>query len=238
MAGVGYEYHTNGIIRVNSALQDLAWADDVTTPSSNRYFTWNEDNGLQQGAANTDANFTLAKSTPSYKMLVEVKAMAKNKFIRGVKQKGNDEMYHVFMTPDALAKLKLDPDFIANLRSAGVRGDKNQIFKGGASYYMDGLAIHEFRHVYNNKGLPDGSRWGDSNDVTGCRMLVCGAQSMAMADIGDAYWDEDKDDYNNNHGISVGKMLGMLKPVWKSAVDGTKEDFGLLTVDIASGGND
>ena len=51
-------------------------------------------------------------------MLVQIKAMAKNKFIRGVKQKGNDEMYHLIMTPDALAKLKTDDDFIANLRSA------------------------------------------------------------------------------------------------------------------------
>jgi len=69
-------------------------------------------------------------------------------------------------------------------------------------------------------------------------MLVCGAQAMAMADIGGAYWDEDADDYNNNYGISIGKMLGMLKPVWQSAVDGTPEDFGVMTVDIATGGND
>lgn len=237
LSGVSYAFHTNGAARNNSALQDLAFASDVSAPSTNRLYTWNGTNGLTT-TANSAATFvnSAAGANPSYEMLVEIKALMKNKFIRGIKQKGNDEVYHLFMTPDALAKLKMDSDFIANLRSAGPRGDKNQIFSGGASYYMDGLMIHEHRHVFNTKGLASGSKWSDGGDVDGCRILCCGAQALAMADIGDAYWDEDADDYNNNYGISVGKMLGIKKPVWRSAVDGTDEDFGLICVDVATGG--
>lgn len=230
LSGVSYAFHTNGAPRVGSALPDLEFAATVTAPSAARHVRWDATNGIVAG----DTTAVDTPDTPSYAMLVNMKAHAKNEFIRGIKQQGNDEVYHVFMSPDALAKLKLDPDFVANLRNAGARGEQNQIFKGGASYYMDGMHIHEFRHSFNTKGAASGSKWGASGTVNGNRILLCGAQALAMADLGPGYWDEDMDDFNNNVGIAYGKIFGLLKPSFKSHLHkNTKEDFGVLCVDVA-----
>ena len=34
---------------------------------------------------------------------------------------GNDETFHLFVTPQVMADLKLDSDFLANVRQAGVK---------------------------------------------------------------------------------------------------------------------
>ena len=54
-----------------------------------------------------------------------------------------------------------------------------------------------------------------------------------MADIGLPYWDEETFDYGNQHGISIGKIFGLLKPKFNSIYSGTSEDFGLLRLDTA-----
>ena len=136
----------------------------------------------------------------------------------------NEEFYHWFLSPLAMAKLKLDPDYIANLRNAGVRGASNELFAGSSSSVMvDGVMIHEFRHV------PQGT----INSVAGCRSLFCGAQALAYADIGDAEWVEKGFDYENQQGISTGKIFGFLKPKFYSIYDAATEDFGVITCDVA-----
>jgi len=54
-----------------------------------------------------------------------------------------------------------------------------------------------------------------------------------MADIGDADWVEDTYDYGNQHGISIGKILGFRKPKYTSMVTGDTQDFGVITLDTA-----
>ena len=143
-------------------------------------------------------------------------------------------MFHFFLCPDGMAKLKLDPDFLSNVRNAGVRGDANPLFKGGETFMIDGAYFHTYRHVYNTKGATGGSKWGSSGNVDGQRILMCGAQSLAMADIGAPYWDERNHfDYGNQKGISIGKMAGFAKPVFHSSIDGTEEDFGVVCIDSA-----
>jgi len=234
MAGVAFTQKNNGGARpVNSTgynLADLAFAGDVSAPSANRHLRWDGTNGRLE-VGNT------ASVTPtdrlSYKALVEAKAFAKEKYMRGVRGKGGEEMFHVFVTPRAMATLKLDPDFLANIRNAGVRGNSNLLFAGSNSVMVDGMVIHEHRHVFNTTGLAGGSKWGGAGDVDGCRVAICGAQSLALADIGNPYWDEETFDYKNKPGISIGKILGILKPVFHSNVDGTEEDFGVLSLDVA-----
>jgi hypothetical protein len=55
---------------------------------------------------------------------------------------------------------------------------------------------------------------------------------MGMADIGAPYYDEDMFDYENQMGISVGKMLGFLKPQFNSIYTGQDEDFGVFCLDV------
>ncbi len=227
MSGVAYTQTNNGAVRaVNPAgrnLNDLAYASDVSVPSTNRWRRWDASTGLEAGST---AGVEVA-DLPSWPMLVEAKAFMKDQYIRGIKGPGGTEFYHVFMAPQGIAELKQDADFLANLRNAGPRGTENPLFSG-SMITQDGLIIHEFRHVYT------ASDWGGGGAVAGQAILICGAQAMGMADIGLPYWDEETFDYGNQHGVSVGKIFGLLKPVFHSIYSDSTEDFGLLRLDTAT----
>lgn len=153
--------------------------------------------------------------------------------MRGIKEQGGEETYHVFMTPQCMSKLKQDSDYMLNLRHAQPRGDKNDLFTG-ATVKIDGLYLHEFRHVYHTTGLTSGNKWGSGGTVDGCQVLFCGAQAMAFADIGNPEWVEKGFDYENQQGISVGKIMGMLKPKFNSIYSGnTVQDFGVISAYFA-----
>ena len=225
MSGIAYTSTNKGGTRaVNPTgrnLNDLAFASDVTAPSTRRWRRWDATTGLEAGATASVAS----ADTPSWEMLVEAKAYLKDEYVRGIKGPGGTEYYHVFMTPQGIAKLKQDSTFLANLQNAGPRGTSNPLFSG-SMITQDGLIIHEFRHVYQATDWGGGSQAGQA-------VLVCGAQALGMADIGLPYWDEETFDYGNQHGISVGKIFGLLKPKFNSIYSGTSEDFGLLRLDTA-----
>lgn len=233
LSGVDYTQTNRGaarpVLAAGKNLSDLEYAADVTPPTTNRILRWDATGGLS-----TDGNANLAvDDTLSYKALVELKAFAKDNYIRGIKSKGGEEVYHVFVTPQGMAKLKLDPDYLANVRNAGVRGGSNPLFAGTTSVMVDGLIVHEYRHVYNTAGAAGGSKWGAAGAVDGQRVLFCGAQALAMADIGDPMWVEETFDYGNQHGISVGKIFGFKKPKFHSNVTAAIEDFGVIALDTA-----
>lgn len=232
LSGVSYAFNTDGSARVGSDLPYLDFASDVTAPTANRHFRWNATSGALE-AGNT-ANVA-ATDLPSWKMLIQAKAAARNRFIRPVRMDGGIDVYHVFMTPDGIARLKQDSDFLAAWQNARERSSSNPLFKGTphmSGIYVDGLVIHDFRHVYNTKGALAGSKWG-GGAVDGQRVLLCGSQALAMADIGLPIWVEKDFDYDNQPGISVGKMFGFRKPRFYSIHDKSVEDFGVLAIDTA-----
>jgi N4-gp56 family major capsid protein len=236
LSGVGYAYHTDGRTRVGSQLGDLEFAADVAAPSANRHWYWHADNGLVAG--DTSA-VTVAKSFPTYKMLVEMRAKAEVTKLKPISGQGGDELYHVFLHPYAFAKLRQDADYLANVRNAGVRGADNELFGGtGGMVTQDGLVLHSYRHVYNTTGLAAGSKWQTNGNVDGCRLLMCGSQALGFGDIGNAQYIEDDKDYENQQGISYGKIFGMLKPKFTNNATRTTEDFGVMCVDVAIGGSD
>jgi len=229
MSGVSYAFqNTGGAARpAGSQLQNLAFAADVTAPSTNRHFQWDKgtDSLVAPDPGNLVAGAIGTGDYASYAMLVAAKAEAKTRYIRGIRGPGGDEMYHVFMSPKGLAKLKLDTDFLANVRNAGPRSKSNTLFSGSIPT-IDGLVIHEYRHVYT----PDSAT---AFAVDAQRVLFCGAQAMGIADLGMPYWDEIDKDYKNQQGIAVGKICGLLKPQFQSQVHGSVEDFGLMVIDTA-----
>lgn len=232
LSGVSYSYKTNGAARVGSDLPFLEFAADVAAPTSKRRLRWDATaSALVENGATSAVE---ADDTPSYKMLVALKAYAKDQYLRGIKSAGGEEVFHVFMTPKAMAKLKIDPDYIANLRYAQTRGDSNELFTGSA-VKVDGLIIHEFRHVFNTAGLTSGvDKWGAGNLIDGCQVLFCGAQALAMADIGNPTWVEKGFDYENQQGVSTAKIAGFLKPKFNSIYAGnTVQDFGVISVYVA-----
>lgn len=237
LSGVAYTKRPNGatrpVLATGQNLGDLEFAADVAAPTDNRHFQW--DAGTSDFVA-VDHSTLVSADKISYEGLVLAKAMAKDRYIRGIRTAGNEEVYHVFVTPLGMAQLKLDPDYIANVRGAGTRGKSNELFAGTSSVMVDGMVIHEFRHVYNTKGLASASKWGTSGTVDGFRALFCGAQALAMADLGNASWEEEPFDYKNSPGISIGKMFGLLKPKFTSIYEPTTpvQDFGVMCLDFAT----
>jgi N4-gp56 family major capsid protein len=242
LSGVAYTHKTNGGLRATSAtagheLVDLEFASDVSAPSGDRH---RRISGTSIAAGDTTA--VTATDKLGYKHIVELKAYAKDNYIRGIRGAGNDEIFHMFVTPQQMANLKLDSDFLANVRNAGVRGQANSLFSGSASLMVDGVMIHEFRHVFSTEGATSGTssnagaagyKWGADADVSGARALFCGAQSLAMADIGLPDIVEDTFDYENQAGISIGKIFGLRKPKYNSDVSGSVQDFGVICLDTA-----
>jgi len=231
LSGVAYSQKNTGQARTGSDLQYLSYAGDVTAPSTNRHLNWD----LSTTTLDAGNTATIeATDIPNWEMLIRVKAYMKDNYIKPIRGSEGMEVYNVFMTPQGLARLKMDTDFLAAYRNAMKRSDGNPLFKGTDVIYVDGLAIREHRHVYNTSGATSGSgKWGSGSDVDGQAVLFCGAQAMGYADIGTPEWVEKGFDYDNQQGISVGKIAGMLKPVFKSQVTDTDEDFGVLRVNTA-----
>jgi len=243
LSGVAYTQKNNGGLRATSAsagheLVDLEFASDVSAPTSDRHRRWDATSGLVAG----DTTAVDGADKIGYRTIVELKAYAKDNYIRGIRGAGNQETFHMFVTPQQMAALKLDSDFLANVRNAGVRGTSNSLFSGSASLMVDGVMIHEFRHVFNTSGATTGTsanagaagyKWGADADVVGGRALFCGAQALALADIGLPEMVEDTFDYGNQSGISVGKIFGLRKPKYNSDISGSIQDFGVIALDTA-----
>lgn len=230
LAGWSYTKHPRGAVRGDSALSKLEYAADVVAPSANRFGRWNKTSGQIEWGVGSSA--ITAADTPTYQMLIDLKAYAKSRFIKPIRESGGEETFHVFLSEMAMAKLKKDPDYIANLRYAGVRDKENPLFTG-ATVKLDGLYLHEFRYVPNTLLAAAGLKWGAAGAVDGCQMLFCGAQALAFADIGDPEWNEEGDDYGNRQNIATGKIAGFLKPQFTNIYENSKEDFGVLSVFVA-----
>jgi N4-gp56 family major capsid protein len=229
LAGVDFSMHTNGVARVGSDLVNLEFATNLA-PTANRHFNWDDSAGaLVAGNTATIA----ADDTISWEMLIQMRAEAEENYLKPVRMEDGVNVYHVFVTPTTMAHLKRDANFLANLRNAAPRSNKNPLFRGSESYYVDGLAIHSFRHVYNTRGAASGSKWGAGGAVDGAAVLFCGAQALGYADIGMPEWVEKGFDYDNQQGISIGKIMGMVKPQFTSVRGGTLEDFGVYRINVA-----
>ena len=246
LSGLAYTLKTNGGLRTTSGttgleLVDLEFASDVSAPTTNRHLRVDVASGTSTLAAG-DTTAVTADDKIAYRDIVNLKAYAKDNFIRGIRGAGNEETFHMFVTPQQMADLKLDSDFLANVRNAGVRGPANGLFAGTSSLMVDGVMIHEFRHVFDTSGATTGAsgnagaagyKWGANANVVGARALFCGAQALAMADIGNPEVVEDTFDYSNQAGISIGKIFGLRKPKYNSDYNGGVEDFGVICLDTA-----
>jgi len=232
LGGRSYAYKPNGAARVGSDLPNLEFAADVTTPSSLRYGAWNNSTGFTVGGASTSCvsvagGSATNNSVPSWNLLMELKKYAKNQYIAGVKGDGGSETYHAFLCPDAMMKLKQSEDYKANLRYAQTRGQNNELFTGDA-VLIDGVMLHEFRHVPNTSGTA--TKYGAGTNIEGSQVIFCGAQALGMADLGAPTWVEKEFDYDNQPGIATGKIVGLLKPQFVNQYSGSSaaQDFGVI----------
>lgn len=224
MAGFAYSLNPDGTTRVGSDLPNLEFAADVSAPTSQRVAQWDAANGLVVGGTTS----ALADGDSiTWETLVRMREQAKKSYMRGVRpQGGMDELFHVFMTPTCMANLKLDADYMANLRYSTSAKYNSKLFEGGG-VMVDGMMLHEYRHV------PHSSTWG-GGAVAGSAVIMAGAQALAFADIGNPEWVEKYFDYDNQPGIAVGKMLGFLKPKFKNIyANNTVQDHGVFVTYVA-----
>lgn len=231
LSGVAYTKTNRGATRTGSDLPNLEFASDVSAPTTNRHRRWDATTGLEAGSTSD----VVADDKITYQALIELKAYAKEQYIRPIRMDGGIDVYHVFLSPAQMRDLKLDSDYLANVRNAMPRSKEHDLFKGTEGIYIDGMVLHEYRHVYNTKGATSGSdKWGSGSNVDGARALFCGAQALGWCDLGMPQWVEKEFDYDNQPGISVQKIFGFLKPVFPDVLNASDEDFGVIALDTAA----
>ena len=232
MSGIGYDKNNDGSPRSSGAFSTLAFAADVAAPTANRHLRVHGDAtgylSLQPG----DTSLVDSFGTLTYKAIVDICVHAKTHYIKPLNE-GGKEYYIAFVRPEALAQLKKDPDYQRAITTAEQRSSKNPWFTGGI-VTVDGIVFHEHRLVYNTLGATSGvDKWGAGSDVDGSRILICGPQSLGMADLGSPEWSEKWFNYDSSPGVNIDKMFGFLKPKFYSIYDQSVEDFGVLAVDHA-----
>lgn len=225
LSGVSYAQKNNGAPRVGSPFPNLVFAADVAAPSSKRSLMWD---GTSLALSNT-ASITTGY-VPSYKMIVDLIAYAKENYVKPI-MSGGKEYYVLFVQPGTLAALKKDADYQRAVVGVATKAGEDSPWFTGATVTIDGAVIHEHRLVYNTKGAASGSKWGASGLVNGTRTLLCGSQAMGMADIGTPEWFEKEFQYGSQQGINIDKMFGLLKPKFYSIYNESVQDFGVIAVD-------
>lgn len=233
LSGVSYAYANDGATRTDTAFSNLAFASDVSAPTTNRHYRVTKDGsgvytGLAAGAtASVDATDTLC-----YEAVIDVVTKAKTNYIKPLVA-GGKEYYVAFIRPEGLAQLKKDSDYQNAVVHALPRSEGNPWFTG-ATVTVDGLVFHEHRLVFNTLGATSGvGKWGAGSNVDGSRMLVCGQQALGMVDLGPPEWAEKWFNYDASPGINVDKMFGLLKPKYYSQYNSAVEDFGVMAIDHA-----
>ena len=225
-SGRAYTLLTTGATRDPlSELPQLTFASDVTAPTTNR-LVFAED-------ATTEASL-VATDTMSWDFLLEVCAKAKRERLKPIRE-GGKKYYAVLMSTEQMRDLKKDQDFKDAVARGGDRGAKNPLFSGEV-IKVDGLILYEHPKVYNTLGLTATNKWGVGGNVDGAQALMLGSQALGFATIGTPDYEEsDNTDYKNRKGLSYGRIIGILKPQFKSRfTDNSLEDFGVINLKTAA----
>lgn len=225
LSGISYAVQNNGAPRVGSAFPNLAFAADVTAPTSKRSLMWD---GTNLQPSNTGA--ITSAYLPGYRMIVDLIAYAKENYVRPLMD-GGKQYFVLLVAPGTIAALKKDPDYQRAVVAVATKAGADSPWFTGATVTVDGAVLHEHNLVYNTKGAAPGSKWGAGGNVNGSRTLLCGAQALGMVDLGSPDWSEKLFQYDSQQGINVDKMMGLLKPKFYSIYNQSVEDFGVVSVD-------
>lgn len=231
-SGISYAYNTDGSTRSTPAGQDpwtqLAYAGDVSAPTTNRHFNYV---GTSKTLAAGDTTATLSTDTPAYELLPLIEAKMKEMRIPPIRINGED-FYLVLLHTQSMAKLWKDSNFRTAIANADVRGGDNMLFKN-SRVTMNNLILRPYQRVYNTAGAASGSKWGSGGTVDGTRMLGLGQQALGMVDLGAVGWEEDTRDFRARWALAVDKEVGFIKPKFLDSHTNTTEDYGVIAFDMA-----
>lgn len=227
ISGRAYTLLTTGATRTaGSQLPQLAFASGVTAPSTNR---------IMFAGTNTSEGTVAAGDTMNWNLIVKARAAAQRKKLKPIRQ-GGKEYYAVVMSTEQARDLKQDTTYQTNVGRAETRSKDNPLFKGTFAV-IDGVMLYEHNKTFNTLGLADGSKWGSGGHVDGAQASLIGAQALGFARIGEPVFEESTlTDYGNREGIGYGRMIGFLKPVFRTPPsEGTgSEDYGVIALKTAA----
>lgn len=229
MSGRSYTVGLDGAPIIGSDLPNLAYASEVTPPSPRRRGRWNAT--TQQFEVGGGSNTVTAADTPTWELLMNMKTYAKAQYMRGLRD-GAEEVYHVFLSPEAMLKLKLSNTYMLNLRHTPQTAENQKLFTGG-TVKIDNLYLHETRYAPCTRNATAGNKFGALGTIDGCQIMMVGSQALAMADMGSPGWEEKEFDYGNRPGIACGRIFGFKKPQFVPRAGGSVEDFGVLSAFVA-----
>jgi N4-gp56 family major capsid protein len=225
-SGIAYTLNLDGTNRaVGSQFPSLAFAADVTAPSTNRKFF---------PGTNTSTATLTAADKMTWNLLISVIAFAKRRRIKPVRYNGKAK-YPIVMSTEQGRDLKSDPNYQTNVGRAADRGTKNPLFNG---YFaeIDDAILFDHPKVFNTLAAANGSKYGAAGAVDGAQAMLVGAQALGFARIGQPNWTEDADDdYGNRQNVGYGTIVGYKKPVFQSIYDGNaNEDFSTVAIFTAA----
>lgn len=257
LAGLPVDTLPNGtapiLLAAGANLKDLAFGTNAAPTSLRAYTANTADDGVTVGQG-----YGAGKAVPgvlTYGHIVNLKAEAVTKYIKPVVHSEYGEVYYLWVSPKVMANLKLDPDFLQNVRLAMPRSKSHDLFVGTDAVMVDGIIVMSHRYVPTNSAgtaiaaptaagagigisLPlFGNTTANANLTVGARCLFLGAQALCLSDLGTPFWDEsDVNDYGNQPGMSIGKLYGMAKAQYKGSYDDAAnlQDFGVITLDVAT----
>ena len=229
-AGRAFSLKTDGSARGVTQLTQMSFASDVVAASTNRI--------LYAGAATSEATLTTS-DTFTWDIVTNAKAFAKRKRIRPIRAGGRSYYVLVFST-EQCRDLERSADYKTLNAQAMPRGTDNPLFQNAKKIIND-VVIYDHQKVYNTLGLGSGSRWGASGTVHGAQAMLIGAQALGYAQLTDGtpgFEESDNTDYKNRPAIGIGRIIGMLKPQYKSKYDAqSREDYGMVSIKTAAGAN-
>ncbi len=226
-AGRAFSLKTDGSSRATTQLPLLSFANDVVASSTNRI--------LFQGAATSEATIT-ASDTFTWDLVTTAKAFAKRKRIRPIRAAGRG-MYCLVISTEQARDLEKSADYKTLQAQAMPRGLDNPLFQNAKKIIND-IIIYDHQKVYNTLGLGSGSRWGSGSTIHGAQGFLMGAQALGYAQLDDGnagMTESDQTDHQNRPAIGIHRIIGMLKPQYKSKYDSNaREDYGLVAIKTAA----
>lgn len=228
-AGRAYSLNTDGSARGTSQLTQLSFASDVVAASTNRI--------MYAGTATSEATLTTA-DTMDWDLVTQAKAFAKRKRLRPIRQ-GGKGYYILVLSTEQCRDLEQDSDYKTLHAQAMPRGTNNPLFTN-AKKVINEVVIYDHQKVFNTLGLTSGTdKWGSGQTVDGAQGMLLGAQALGFAQLKakgtTGYEESDNTDYGNRPAIGIGRIVGMLKPQFKSRYDSnTTEDYGIVSLKTAA----
>jgi N4-gp56 family major capsid protein len=226
-AGRAFTVNTDGSTRTTSQLPSLSFASDVAAASTNRL--------MFAGSATSEATIT-ASDTFTWDLVTQAKAFAKRKRIRPIRA-GGKSYYILVLSTEQCRDLEKTADYKSIQAQAMPRGLDNPLFSN-AKKIINEVVIYDHQKVYNTLGLASGSRWGSGSTIHGAQGMLLGAQALGYASLDDGSpgMDEsDNTDYGNRPALGIHRIIGMLKPQFKSKFDSnSREDYGIVTIKTAA----